>query len=107
MSKHHKTRNQKIISDLRRKLQTVNSPTVNHIVYPEKSIQERKVSLSGNRSIQFGNTSYKSGSYVDLAPYLYRDLMKTALLVSSIIAAQFILFFLLKNHVIALPIAGF
>ena len=98
MSKHNKTRNQKIISDLRRKLQTVNSSVTNSIAFPEKSMQEKKISLSENRTTQL---------YVNLAPYLYRDLMKTALLVSLIIAAQFILFFLLKNHVIALPIAGF
>lgn len=40
-------------------------------------------------------------------PYLIKDLKKTAILTAMIVAFQFSLFFLLKNHILRIPGLGY
>lgn len=79
--KHKKTRKEKIIADYR------------HQVYILKN-----KNISSNN---FTPAIYVSeNSYVNT--HVLRDVLKTAVLSFSIIAAQIILFILLKNHIITL-----
>ena len=85
MAKRKKTRQQKMIADIR------------HQVY----------SLEGSSSISVEKTPpipsipqiVQATSY----NYLKHDLIKTAFLTGIILAVQSILFFLLKNHILTIP----
>jgi len=110
MSKHKKTRNQKLITDLKRKLQLKNTS----VAIPRSESQPTKRNDEG---FEFQATdikikkSYltisKETGYINVSSYLMHDLKKTAFLTSSIILVQVFLFTLLKNHIIALPMLGF
>ncbi len=100
MAKKKKTRQQKIIADLRRQINAsqIKSALVEKKVEKEKhpilpSFNLPKVNLSENKQTPstFTNMSY-----------LAKDLQKTAILTMSIIAFQLILLFILKNHIITL-----
>jgi hypothetical protein len=84
MSKHKKTRKEKVIADYRHKLYTF----VNKNLSPEK-ITAPTATIAGN--------NYPSTGYV------IKDVLKTGILTLTIVAAQIILFFLLTRHVINLP----
>ena len=80
--RHKKTLKQKIIADYRHKeyiLENKNTPL---------NVSTSHVSVNKN-----------SYSYA----FILQDVVKTGLLTASIIAAQLVLFFLLKNHIITLP----
>jgi hypothetical protein len=86
---HKKTRKEKIRADLRHGqyiLKTEDLPSVNN-----GSIEEPKKF----ETITFKNTHQYS--------YVLHDTRKTLLLTLSIIFAEIILFFLLKNHFISIP----
>jgi hypothetical protein len=105
MSKHKKTRSEKIISDLRKKLQTANKYSLETINQTEKKTdQDKQTKIKNNYQLEGQNI--KMISYTNTF-YLTHDLLKTGLLTSGIVIFQLILFFLLKNHVIASSIAGF
>lgn len=82
MTKHKKTRKEKIIADYR------------HQVYILK-----------NKDIPINNSSLvvaiNEKSYFN--EHIAKDILKTGILTCSIIAAQIILFFLLRRHVISIP----
>lgn len=86
MTKHKKTRKEKIIADYR------------HQVYVLKS---EDVSLSSRpTTIAISVNPY-------LSTHVLRDVLKTGILTCFIIALQIILFVLLKNHIITLPIVKY
>jgi len=81
--KHKKTRKEKIIADYRHQvyfLKNQNIPLNNSII-----------------TIPVNENSYSN-------THILKDVLKTGILSLSIIAMQIILFFLLKNHIITLPI---
>jgi hypothetical protein len=95
-----KTRQQKIIADLRRQInasQTKSAPLGKKLEKHEQplsfSLNLPKIDLSGKKQhvSTFTNTSY-----------LINDLRKTAILTTSIVAVQLILLFILKNHILIL-----
>jgi hypothetical protein len=95
MSKH-KTRQQKIITQLQRKLETQQSSAVSykpdHITYAYKA------------SLPTSTSSIQSSTAIS---YIKHDLIKTSLVTSFIIAAQLLLYISLKTHMITLPIIGY
>jgi hypothetical protein len=80
--KHKKTRQEKIIADYR------------HQVY----ILKNNNTLSNNPApaIFVSENSYFN-------THVLKDVLKTGILTCSIVAAQIIIFFLFKNHVIRIP----
>lgn len=95
MSKKRKTRQQKMIADLRRQ---VSSPS---------SLQTEVPSNHPTESLQ----SYEhlvpktSQTIITTSPYSFniRDIYRTAILVAFLIGAELVLFFLLKGKVITIP----
>ena len=99
MAKKKKTRQQKIIADLRRQIyasKTDNAP------FEEKTEKPKQPSLSFK--LPAINTVEKKQSFAAITntSYLAKDLQKTAILTASIITAQLILLFVLKNHILVL-----
>jgi hypothetical protein len=86
MSKHKKTRKEKIIADYR------------HQVY----ILKNNIPL-GNPTVTA--IAVKEGS--DFTANILKDVLKTTILTCTIVVAQIILFFLLKRHIINLPIVKY
>ncbi|MDP3987963.1 MAG: hypothetical protein Q8P80_02360 [Candidatus Levybacteria bacterium] len=100
MSKHKKTRQQKIIAQLRRKINLEKQGTESLL-----SVNQLTAQLSQPQKTKF---SYLPTNLQKTAPaqtyaYLSHDLLKTALLTSSIAVAEILLFFLSKNHTLRLP----
>lgn len=91
MGKHKKTRQEKIIADLRRKLSLKDQPSV--LKTPRFTFQ---LSPSPKPNDQ-------TSSFIYTHEYLNHDLLKTAFLTSSIVIAEIILFFLSKQQIIKLP----
>lgn len=99
MGKKKKTREQKIIADLRHQLaQTAPSYTLSKI---EEHHQEKHV----YSPLQSSQTAVKvsSASYA----YLSHDLIKTGILTASLMGIQLVLFFLLKNHIVRIPMLSY
>ena len=93
MAKKRKTRQQKIIADLRHNF---NHPLVN------QSSSEAKIKLQTatiSQSVQKAQKTTTANEY----PFLVKDLTKTGVLTVSILAFQVALFFLLKNHTLIIP----
>ena len=86
MSKHKKTRKEKIIADYR------------HQVY---ILKNKDISQVNSSTVIAANEN----SYSDR--YVLKDVLKTGILTCSIVAAELILFFLLKRHIITLPIVKY
>ncbi len=95
MRKHKKTRQEKIIADLHRKIQYQRVPTVNSSEY-----------TIAPSLIKQTTSSYREVALPTYA-YLKRDLIKIFLLTSSILASQTILFFLLKQTIVTNLKLGF
>lgn len=98
MRKHKKTRKEKLIADLHRKLQlqkrvaTVNSA-------PQYRIEK---TFRAKQTIQTDSIVVKS-----LSPYLLHDFLKTLFLTFGIVVIQVVLFALLKTHTIVFPFIRF
>ncbi len=83
---HKKTRKEKIIADYRHQAYTLGNKTFT----PSPEIE----------TIMVNKSPY---SYA----YVLPDVLKTGLLTFSIVAGEIILFFLLKNHIIILPMVKY
>lgn len=94
MAKKKKTRQQKIIADLRRQVT---------LSKPQESKPETKPKNFSNPALITYAPKIRAVTY----PYLKKDLQKTAILTSSVIALQMILYFLLKSHILVLPRLGY
>jgi hypothetical protein len=84
--RHKKTRKEKIIADYRHQV----------YVLKNKDLPLNSATITAPIGIE---------SYSDT--YIFKDILKTGILTGSIIAAQIVLFFLLRNHVITLPIVKY
>lgn len=100
MSKH-KTRQQKIISDLHRKLQLQSSSHSSEIDTVSKP---NHVQFSYSHAL---HTSSKTKPLIMNLSYVKHDLYKTVFVTFTIIAAQLLLLYLLKAHLIILPIVSY
>lgn len=93
-AKKRKTRKEKILADLHRKIKVVeeSAPISAHIA----------ANLSPKKVITV-ITEPKKSNNLNKYPYLMGDVRKTAVVTSSIITFQIILFIVLKFQVIKLP----
>ena len=89
--RHKKTRQEKILADLRRK---------NFVYTLENKNLPSMINLQDNIS---------KTNIADVSSYSYirHDILKTSLLTASIIGFQIILFIFLKNHIIVLPMVSY
>ena len=93
MGNKRKTRKEKVIADLRRQLYSFKGQDV--------------VSLEPKVPLKPKTSPISSSALVNTYPYLISDVLKTGILTMSIIACQIILFLILKNHVIVLPMVKY
>lgn len=105
MAKKRKTRQQKIIADLRHNF---NHPTVNQAPFETKlssknNIPELKIPLTQIKSRNLKPTKIQDLNSLNNYSYLVKDLSKTGLLTIAILSFQVILFLLLKNHTLIIP----
>ena len=99
MAKKRKTREQKILADLRHSFQH-NSISVAPLA------GKTETTFSTNApSVVRGKTA--STTTLTAYPYLAKDLAKTAILTLAIFAFQIILLALLKNHILIVPGIGY
>jgi hypothetical protein len=95
MAKKKKTRQQKIIADLRRQIPTSQNLTVSY----EPKREAEKIQITQLPKV----STFKNPGITTINPtYLIKDLQKTTILSLAIVAGQFILLFLLKNHIISI-----
>ena len=102
MAKKKKTRQQKIIADLRRQINASQIKSVPLAV--EKKVKEREQPLPLSLDLPNIKPLEKqswAGTFVNKS-YLVKDLKKTAILTTSIIAVQLVLLLILKIHVLVL-----
>lgn len=90
MNKHRKTLKEKKLADLRRKF---------YNGAPLSKIEPVQTSVSIK--------STPAASSINKYPYLIKDTLKTSILTCAIVAAQVILFFLLKKQILVLPMAKY
>lgn len=116
MAKRKKTRQQKIIADLRRKLQMEKRSVSSKLspVIERRSLTSLRTGSAIPRQAQDKSLGFTTvypeqsrRARNDNYSYLFHDLSKTGILTGGIIAAQLILFFLLKNHIIVLPMVKY
>ncbi|MBI2031330.1 MAG: hypothetical protein HYT08_01825 [Candidatus Levybacteria bacterium] len=97
MSRHKKkTRKQKVLADLHRKMQSLE--THSSIALNE----EKKIKSSEVPRIKPQTTVTYRPLAINTYPFLLKDISRTGILTAIILAFQIILLFLLKNHIISL-----
>jgi len=82
MSKHKKTRKEKIIADYRHQVYVLKNKDI--------TVNSPAIPNAANENSYFG-------------AYILKDVLKTGILTSSIIAMEIVFFFLLKNHIFSIP----
>jgi predicted secreted protein len=87
MSKHKKTRKEKVIADYRNQ------------VY----ILKNSIPLSNSAT----TTTIAIKENADFTADILRDVLKTTILTCAIVVLQLVLFFLLKRHILNLPIVKY
>ncbi|MGH7245903.1 MAG: hypothetical protein ACREGI_03150 [Candidatus Levyibacteriota bacterium] len=102
MGKHRKTREQKIITELRRKL---TQTSLNDLPKDQDITPVHHEEKPSHITYQF--SVKKSIAQTATTPYLFHDLQKTIFLSLAVIAAEIILFTFLRNHIISLPFIGY
>ncbi len=98
MSKRKKTRQAKIISDLRRKIAQTDITPPAQVVSPHRHEQFTSATYSMPKKVytdEYSNT------------HIIKDLQKTTLVTIGILAVEAVLFLLLKNQLLSIPIIGF
>lgn len=107
MAKHKKTKEQKKIADLRRRLQfqteknTINNEARKSLYSIETTNQPKRESI-----YSFKHEIKNKASIINY-DYVMEDLKRTGILTGSVIAAQLVLFYLLKTHILSLPMVKF
>ncbi|MEK7533961.1 MAG: hypothetical protein AAB600_01350 [Patescibacteria group bacterium] len=99
MAKHRKTLEQKKIADLRHKFYGLDRVRRGFDSKNIPSLNTKAFSEMKNDSISITS--------VNKYPYLLHDILKTGILTISIIAVQLILFVILKNKMIVLPMLSY
>lgn len=92
MAKKKKTRQQKIIADLRRQINASQTKSAPLVPLPI-SLDLPKIKPPEKQS--------SAGTFINKS-YLVKDLQKTAILTASIVAVQLVLLLILKNHILVL-----
>lgn len=100
-----KTKQQKIIADLRRKVQ-VNQP-IHASESSSKSNDIQKHTATFTFTAPQKTSFYQAGVAPKTSRMLTADLQKTGIVTSAIIIAEVILFFLLKQHMFAIPMVNY
>lgn len=95
MAKRKKTRQQKIASDFRRKQNELLEESLSRVSPPASFMYQAKIQQQAVIKAKPPTTLSYS--------YLRADLLKTSFLTLALILTQLLLFFLLKNHIINLP----
>jgi hypothetical protein len=100
MSKRKKTREQKIIADLHRKLQSqsVSGSASSRHVYSPSSAYTYKTQTTG---------AIKPIAVMTDFSYIKHDLIKTTLVTCAIVLFQLALFHLLRSHIIMIPMVRY
>lgn len=101
MSKRKKTRQQKVIADLRRQLiQT----TSNGSTTPSIKLNGNNPDTTTTKGLYSLNVSVpqQGNTIIVRAEYLKHDLLKTCMVTAAIVACELILFFGLKQHIFSL-----
>lgn len=98
MSKR-KTKEQKMISDLHRKLQT----------QAQQIAPTRHIASPSVYSYKAHNTASVKSPTTSLIPttHVKHDLIKTGMITAGILLAQMILLYLLKSHIIMIPMVRY
>ena len=100
MAKRKRTKKQKVISDLRRQLHTV-QPTVTETSPTRQDAtptqESRGISYSFSKQQAISGAAPRRNSFDQLVTYLPHDLRKTATVTLAIITAEIILFFVTRN----------
>lgn len=99
MAKHRKTLKEKKVADLRHKFYSLDGVRLGFDAKNIPFVKTKIFSEIKNDLIPTATTS----KY----PYLLHDILKTGVLTLSIIGIQLILFVLLKNKIIALPMVQY
>lgn len=94
MSKH-RTKQQKIIADLHRKLSLQNATATPSVTLTDLP----SVSVKKTHTRPYGPTM--------TITHIATDLRKTLILTTLIIAFQFLLYFLLRNHIVSIPMVRY
>lgn len=96
MGKKRKTYKEKIIADLRRKVYSLEAQK-------PLSWEAKESKIISNMPFHNKATTVSISSH----PYLTKDIFKTGILTVAIFFLQFVLYFLLKNHILVLPIVKY
>lgn len=100
--RRRKTRQEKIIADLRRKVGEDSS------LSRQQNNQEKHMYSLPKSHLTLGQSTPQYISVQTLnASILMHDLRKTMLLTMVIISGEILFFFLIKNHIIAIPMIGY
>lgn len=95
MSKKRKTRQQKMIADLRRKVSSPSSPkNETPSSLPAQSLQSYEYVIQKPQQAIATTSTYS---------FEIKDIYRTSILVAFLIGAELVLFFLLKGKVITIP----
>ncbi len=95
MAKKKKTRQQKIIADLRRQL----NASTNHVTFSVSNEEKKETPVI---QTTFKAPIKRQEIFTNTYPYLVKDLRKTAILSAVIIVLQFLLLFILKAHIFSI-----
>jgi len=96
MGKKRKTYKEKIIADLRRKLYSQDSQKAN-------SLEAKEPKIMLDVPYHTATVTVPINSHI----YLSKDIFKTGILTGAILFLQLVLYFLLKNHVLVLPMVRY
>lgn len=101
MSRHKKkTRKQKVLADLHRKLQSLKDQTSAVLNEDEKNKPRESYKKIPEVKPATSTISSHPIATINNYPFLVKDISKTGMLTAIILIIQLILFFLLKNHII-------
>lgn len=96
MSRHKKTRQQKVIADLRRKLTTIDTPSSETL--------KQKLSVKPAFSYTTPPSSALSSSSL---PYLKQEIRTILILTALLIITEIILYILLTKQILTIPMVSY
>ena len=96
MGKRRKTYKEKIIADLRRKVYSLEAQK-------QFPLEAKEFKIINNMPFHNKATAVSISSH----PYLTKDVFKTGILTGAILFLQVVLYFLLKNHILTLPMVKY
>lgn len=99
MSKR-KTKQEKIITDLHRKLhaQSQSAPSSRHVSSPSSTYTYKSRNIDSSPNVITSSTNLS---------YIKHDLLKTTIVTSTIVLSQLLLLYLLRSHIIMIPMVRY